>query len=91
MIRRRTRESTRVTRDSEARDSCDSDTHHSADAAPGSSPLRSKEFDLCDRGSAALRDWSHFECDSHLGPCCGDGVCQVNEGETPQRCSGDCD
>lgn len=63
--------------------------HSSADAAQGS-PLSSKEFDLCDRGSAALGDWTHFECNSHLGPCCGDGICQVDLGETSQRCRNDC-
>ena len=63
--------------------------HSSADAAQGS-PLSSKEFDLGDRGSAALGDWTHFECNSHLGPCCGDGICQVDLGETSQRCRNDC-
>ena len=56
----------------------------------GAMHLLSNAFDLCDAGSVALQDWSPYKCGQHIGPCCGDGVCDVASGETSLHCASDC-
>lgn len=52
--------------------------------------LESGSFDLCAKGTAASNDWGKFGCAEHLGPCCGNGVCDSQQGETSENCAGDC-
>ena len=45
---------------------------------------------MCASGSAVSNDWSKYACHSHLGPCCGDKVCDLTRGETKSNCAKDC-
>jgi hypothetical protein len=54
------------------------------------SPLHGAKFDLCKTGSLAAQSWSIHNCSIHLGPCCGNGVCDADHGETALNCPRDC-
>ena len=53
-------------------------------------PLHGALFDLCDEGSNSSQKWNIHECGAHLGPCCGDGRCEVHRHEDVIRCPEDC-
>jgi len=53
--------------------------------------LHGELFDLCDEGSNSSQKWDIHECSAHLGPCCGDGLCEVHRHEDVNRCPVDCD
>jgi hypothetical protein len=54
------------------------------------SAKQSDSFDVCSEGTAASQDWSVYNCSTHLGPCCGDGKCERERGESALHCAADC-